>query len=161
MLLLLTDPRIGLSLTLEAGISSGESAELIDVDCKRAVGFRDHPIISHALNMGLSAGSGKPGSTRSRRPVVIKLTRYPALLLRCTECGGAGCGFCRRRCEALAAPSPFEPRPIELHDEDADRRTQIQVVWTFAAKLQYYVINRLVLILSDIGKGLPHDSFQP
>src|SRR5690349_7573718 len=53
----------------------------------------------------------------------------------------------------LAVPSRFEPRPIELHDEDADRRTQIQVVWTFAAKLQYYVINRLVLILSDIGKG--------
>jgi hypothetical protein len=61
MLLLLTDPRIGLSLTLEAGISSGESAELIDIDRKRAIGFRDKPIISHALDVGMSAGSGKPG----------------------------------------------------------------------------------------------------
>jgi hypothetical protein len=66
-----------------------------------------------------------------------------------------------QRCEALAAPSPFEPRPMELHDEDADRRIDIQVVRTFAAKLHYYVIYRLVLILGDIGKGLPHDSFQP
>ena len=83
-----------------------------------------------------------------------------ARLLRCTECKGAGCGFCRQRCETLAAPSPFELRPIELHDVDADCRTQTQVFRTFAAKVQYYVINRLVLILSDIGEGLPHDSFQ-
>lgn len=44
MLLLLPDPRIGLSLTLEAGISSRESAELIDVDGKRAIGFRGNPM---------------------------------------------------------------------------------------------------------------------
>jgi hypothetical protein len=51
MLLLLSNPRIGLSLALEAGISAGESTEFIDVDGERAVRFRDDPIISHASNM--------------------------------------------------------------------------------------------------------------
>jgi hypothetical protein len=62
MLLLLPDPRIGLGLTLEAGISSGESAELSDVDGECAVGFRDHPIISHALNMACQQGAATDAS---------------------------------------------------------------------------------------------------
>ena len=50
MLVLLSNPRIGLSLALEAGISAGESTEFIDVHGERAVRFRDDPIISHASN---------------------------------------------------------------------------------------------------------------
>ena len=51
MLVLLSNPRIGLSLALEASISAGESTEFIDVDGERAVPFGDDPIISHASNM--------------------------------------------------------------------------------------------------------------
>ena len=51
MFLLLSDPRISIGLTLEAGISAGESAEFIDIDGKCTVRFRDNPIISHAFNM--------------------------------------------------------------------------------------------------------------
>ena len=59
MLLLLSIPRIGLSLALEAGISAGESTEFIDVDGERAVRFRDDPIISHASNMACDRVSAK------------------------------------------------------------------------------------------------------
>src|SRR5690348_13955544 len=65
MLLLMPDPRMGLGLTLEAGIPSGESAELSDVDGKCAVGFRDHPIISHALNMACQQGAATDASLAS------------------------------------------------------------------------------------------------
>src|SRR5204863_2860954 len=41
MLVLLSNPRIGFSLALEAGISAGESTEFIDVDGERAIRFRD------------------------------------------------------------------------------------------------------------------------
>jgi hypothetical protein len=65
MLLLLSDPRIGLGLALEAGISAWESAGFIDVDGERAVRFRDNPIISHALKYGMPSGDRKPESSRS------------------------------------------------------------------------------------------------
>jgi hypothetical protein len=61
MLLLLSNPRIGLSLALEAGISAGDSTEFIDVDGERAVRFRDNSIISHASNMAMRSDVGKPG----------------------------------------------------------------------------------------------------
>jgi hypothetical protein len=47
MLLLISNPRIGFGLALEAGISAGEGAEFIDVDGERAVRLRDNSIISH------------------------------------------------------------------------------------------------------------------
>ena len=52
MLLLLSNPRIRLSIALEAGIFAGESTEFIDVDGEQAVRFRDNPIISHASKYG-------------------------------------------------------------------------------------------------------------
>jgi hypothetical protein len=61
MLVLLSNPRIGLSLALEAGISAGESTEFIDVHGERAVRFRDDPIISHASNMACDRVSANRG----------------------------------------------------------------------------------------------------
>ena len=77
MLLLFSNPRIGSSLALEAGISAGESTEFIDVDGERAVRFRDDPIISHPSNMAALSGVRKPVVKPQRQPVIIKLTHYP------------------------------------------------------------------------------------
>ena len=56
MLVLLSNPRIGLSLALEAGISAGESTEFIDVHGERAVRFRDDPINISCLKYGITLG---------------------------------------------------------------------------------------------------------
>jgi len=72
MLPLFSNPRVGLSLALETGISAGEGADLIDIDGKRAVRFRDGPIISHASDMVCSrAPANRRQAQRSR--VTIKL----------------------------------------------------------------------------------------
>ena len=63
MLLLFSNPRVGLSLALETGVSAGEGADLIDIDGKRAVRFRDGPIISHASDIGMQSGARKPASS--------------------------------------------------------------------------------------------------
>jgi hypothetical protein len=77
MLLLFSNPRVGLSLALETGVSAGEGADLIDVDGKRAVRFRDSPIISHASDMVCSQASANRGQAqRSRKnytPGAIRL----------------------------------------------------------------------------------------
>ena len=62
MLLLFSNPGSGLSLALEAGISAGESADLIDVDRERAVRFVDDPVISHAFKYGMRSGVRKPAA---------------------------------------------------------------------------------------------------
>jgi hypothetical protein len=65
MLLLLSNPPIGLRFALEAGISARESADLIHVDGERAVRFRDDPIISHASNMACDRVSANRWASRS------------------------------------------------------------------------------------------------
>ena len=65
MLLLFSNPRVGLSLALETGVTAGKGADLIDVDGKRAVRFRDGPIISHASKYGHAIGCRQTGSSRS------------------------------------------------------------------------------------------------
>src|ERR1700704_4402994 len=75
MLLLFSNPRVGLSLALETGVSAREGAELIDVDGKRAVRFRDGPIISHASDMVCSRASANRGQAQRSR-VTIKLIHY-------------------------------------------------------------------------------------
>ena len=67
MLLLFSNPRVGLSLALETGVSAGEGADLIDVDGKRAVRFRDSPIISHASDMVCSQASANWGQAQRSR----------------------------------------------------------------------------------------------
>jgi hypothetical protein len=67
MLLLFSNPRVGLSLALETGVSAGEGADLIDVDGKRAVRFRDSPIISHASDMVCSQASANRGQAQRSR----------------------------------------------------------------------------------------------
>ena len=67
MLLLFSNPRVGLSIALETGVSAGEGADLIDVDGKRAVRFRDSPIISHASDMVCSQASANRGQGQRSR----------------------------------------------------------------------------------------------
>ena len=54
MLLLFSDPRMGLGLALKAAVSARERTEFVDVHGKGAVRFVDDPVISHALNMARS-----------------------------------------------------------------------------------------------------------
>ena len=65
MLLLFSNPGVGLSLALEAGIPAGEGIDLIDVDRKRAVRFVDDPVVSHAFKYGMLSGARKPASSRA------------------------------------------------------------------------------------------------
>jgi hypothetical protein len=69
MLLLLSNPPIGLRFALEAGISAGESTDLIEVDGERAVCFWDDPIIPHASNMACDRVSANRRSSRSGGPL--------------------------------------------------------------------------------------------
>src|ERR1051325_6711251 len=54
MLLLFSDPRMGLGLALKAAVSARERTDFVDVHGKGAVRFVDDPVISHALNMARS-----------------------------------------------------------------------------------------------------------
>ena len=74
MLLLFSNPRVGLSLALETGVSAGEGADLIDVDGKRAVRFRDSPIISHASDMVCSQASANRGQAQRSRGSRFKVS---------------------------------------------------------------------------------------
>src|SRR5205814_264750 len=74
MLLLFSNPRLGLSLALETGVSAGEGADLIDVDGKRAVRFRDSPIISNASDMVCSQASANRGQAQRSRGSRFKVS---------------------------------------------------------------------------------------
>jgi len=72
MLLLFSDPRMGLGLALKAAVSARERTEFVDVHGKGGVRFVDDPVISHALNMARSRVSAN-----RERPVTVKLTHCP------------------------------------------------------------------------------------
>ena len=150
MLLLFSNPRVGLSLALETGVSAREGADLVDVDGKRAVRFRDGAIISHASDMVCSRASANRGQSAA---VACYNQTDPLPNCRCRstlshspsaaswpspDCGRYGALPRRRRCVAsrssqrrrtscargfkIARPSscPFEAWPTWLGEE---RRT--------------------------------------
>ena len=77
MLLLFSNPGSGLSLALEAGISAGESADLIDVDRERAVRFVDDPVISQAFKYGMRSGVRKPAEGPDRELLPDRHRNWP------------------------------------------------------------------------------------
>jgi hypothetical protein len=82
MLLLFSDPRMGLSLALKAGVSARERTDFVDVHGKGAVRFVDDPVISHALNMARSRVSANRVSSCRGGLLQVKLTHCPFCLGR-------------------------------------------------------------------------------
>ena len=99
MLLLFSDPRVGLCLALEAGICAGKSADFVDVDGERAVRFRDDSIVSHAFEYGAVPVVRKPGVTPDPLPDGARQRPSAALgsnrarLLRQILTHGNACGL--------------------------------------------------------------------
>jgi hypothetical protein len=76
LLLLFSNPLIGFITAVEAGVSAGEGANLVDVDAVRSVGLGNDLIGAHASNVARSRVSVNPASKPRQRVVTTKPTYY-------------------------------------------------------------------------------------